>query len=251
MDEAKKNGTTILPVDSEHNAIFQVFEPENKQAVSRIVLTASGGPFRQLSLDELKSVTKEQALAHPNWTMGHKISIDSATMMNKALEIIEAHILFGVDIDKIEALIHPQSVIHSMVEYADGSVLAQMGASDMRTPITNALGYPNRIATSGERLDLKVLADLTFESVDTQRFPFVSMAYDAVRAGAGHCIAMNASNELAVEAFLQDKISFVDIHGIVTKIMEKDHIQSLESLNDIVDYDNVIRKQTESLITSN
>ncbi len=250
MAQASKYGTTILPVDSEHNAIFQIFEQKNRDAIERIILTASGGPFREMPLADMATVTKEQALAHPNWTMGAKISIDSATMMNKALEIIEAHILFDMPVDKIDAIIHPQSVIHSMVEYADGSILAQMGASDMCTPITNVLGWPNRIATPGQKLDIKTLSQLEFESVDDKRFPFVAMAYEAVNKGGAYCLAMNAANEIAVGAFLADKIAFTDIHKIVTKIMEKDHQKALENLNDIMEYDRVTREITESLLSS-
>ena len=169
LEAAREAGTTILPTDSEHNAVFQVFEPQNKKAIERIILTASGGPFRRMSLTQMESVTPDQALAHPNWDMGKKISIDSATMMNKALEVIEAQRLFAVESSQIEVLVHAQSVIHSMVEYTDGSLLAQMGASDMCTPITNALGWPERLTTPGQKLDLTQMSQLDFEAVDHDR----------------------------------------------------------------------------------
>lgn len=250
MQTAKESGATLLPVDSEHNAIFQVFEPENKATIEKIILTASGGPFRKFSLKDMENVTPEQALAHPNWSMGDKISIDSATMMNKALEIIEAKYLFDVAPEKIEVIVHPQSVIHSMVEYQDGSILAQMGASDMCTPITNALGYPKRIKTSGQRLDLTKMHRLDFESLDEERFPTIRLAYESLALGQKACIAMNASNEVAVNAFLNHKIAFLDIYKIVSHIIKNRPAGKTNGLENIISYDNIVRKQTESYIVS-
>ena len=248
LEEVKNSGATILPIDSEHNAIFQVFEKHNRVAIDRIILTASGGPFREMSKTDLMTVTPDQALAHPNWDMGSKISIDSATMMNKALEVIEAQRLFDMDADKIEVLVHPQSIIHSMVEYQDGSVLAQMGAADMCTPITNALGWPERLRTPGQKLDFSMIKRLEFESVDHERFPFVKMAYDALKGGLDSCIVMNASNEVAVEAFLSHKIAFLDIYSVVSDMLNSVASIKLNSLNDVQEYDSFVRQQTESAI---
>jgi 1-deoxy-D-xylulose-5-phosphate reductoisomerase len=215
LDLAKHYGTKILPIDSEHSAIFQCLEQHNKSQISRLILTASGGPFLNWPIDQMKSASIEQALAHPNWRMGSKISIDSATMMNKALEIIEAHYLFDMPADKIDVIIHPQSIIHSMVEYNDGSVLAQLGAPDMRTPIAYALAHPDRMATTGERLNLEKLSALTFEKPDFQKFPALQLAYDCLKAGLSQQIAFNAANEVAVQKFLNGDIQFGDIIRIV------------------------------------
>jgi 1-deoxy-D-xylulose-5-phosphate reductoisomerase len=204
-------GGHLLPVDSEHSAIFQVFDDAQIDAVERLILTASGGPFRQRSLSEMADVTPKQALAHPNWDMGAKISIDSATMMNKGLELIEAHHLFGMPEDRIEIVVHPQSVIHSMVAYVDGSVLAQLGTPDMRTPIAYALGWPRRITTPSRRLDFSRLGALTFEAPDVQRFPALRLAREALRLGGLAPTILNAANEVAVGAFLAGRISFLDI----------------------------------------
>lgn len=251
LEAAAKAGTTILPIDSEHNAVFQVFEPENKEAIERIILTASGGPFRAMSLENMKNITVEQALAHPNWEMGNKISIDSATMMNKALEVIEAQRLFDVESEQIEVLVHPQSIVHSMVEYTDGSVLAQMGAADMCTPITNALGWPERLKTPGQKLDLVSLSRLDFEAVDHKRFPFVGAAYDCLESGLGACIALNAVNEIAVEAFINHKIAFLDIYKLVLEQLDKQESGALNTLKDVLEYDSFVRQQTESVILGN
>lgn len=248
LGAAQQHGTTILPIDSEHNAVFQILENENKSSIERIILTASGGPFRQTPIEALKAVTVEQALAHPTWSMGAKISIDSATMMNKALEVIEAKRLFNIDPQKVEVLVHPQSLVHAMVEYSDGSVLSQMGASDMCTPITNALGWPKRIRTPGKRMDFKTLSQLTFESVDTEKFPFVSMAYDVLEQKQSASLVMNTANEVAVEAFLSHKIAFLDIYRVVSECLQTLEICTLKSLNDILEYDSFVRKHTESLI---
>jgi len=248
ISAAEQSGATLLPIDSEHNAIFQVFEPKNKAAVERLILTASGGPFRDWSLDKIKSATPEQAINHPNWEMGAKISVDSASMMNKALEIIEAHYLFDMPASKIDVLVHPQSLIHSMVEYSDGSILSQMGASDMRTPITNIMGWPERIKTPGARLDLSALTQMTFEPVDHARFPAINMAYEALKSGQGACLAMNAANEVAVSAFLSHKIAFMDMHDITMRTLEKRQKADLNSLNEIITYDKLCRDLAESFI---
>ncbi len=252
LEAAKAAGTTILPIDSEHNAIFQVFEQENKEAVEKIILTASGGPFRASTIEEMALVTPQQALAHPTWDMGAKISIDSATMMNKALEIIEAQRLFNMKPEQIDVLVHPQSLIHSMVQYADGSVLAQMGASDMCTPITNALGWPKRFETPGEKLDINALTSMSFEPVDHVRFPFVQTAYECLHSGLAACITLNAANEIAVEAFLNHKIAFLDIYNLVLDMLDKcqsnDGARALHSLKDILSYDSFVRQQANSCI---
>ncbi len=249
MAAAQKHGATLLPIDSEHNAVFQVFEADNKGSIERIILTASGGPFINTNLADMQNVKPEQALAHPNWDMGAKISIDSATMFNKALEVIEAQRLFDVTPDQIEVLVHPQSVVHSMIEYSDGSVLAQMGASDMCTPITNVLGYPKRLKTPGERLDFAKMNKLEFHAPDLERFPAIQMAYDCLKSGLNACVTMNAANELAVQAFLEHKIAFLDIYNIVKQSLENMEDTSLNSLCDVINYDNLIRQKTESLIS--
>jgi 1-deoxy-D-xylulose-5-phosphate reductoisomerase len=250
LKAAQQHGTRLLPVDSEHNAIFQVFEKDNRDNIEKIILTASGGPFRTMPLEEMEKVTTEQALAHPNWSMGAKISIDSATMMNKALEVIEAHHLFNMPVTQIDVVVHPQSVVHSMVEYSDGSILAQMGASDMCTPITYALGYPKRINSPGKKLDLLQMKRLDFESVDSARFPFVGMAYDAIHQGASACITMNAANEVAVKAFLNHKIAFLDIYKIVYQVLESASHDAITNLEHVIMVDNIARQSAESIIDS-
>jgi len=250
IQTAQKYGATILPIDSEHNAIFQVFEKDNVDAIERIILTASGGPFRTKSLEELKTVTPNQALAHPNWSMGNKISIDSATMMNKALEVIEAHYLFDLPPAQIDVLVHPQSIIHSMVEYHDGSILAQMGAADMCTPITNALGYPKRLKTPGQKLDFKTMNRLDFEPVEHEKFPAIQTAYDCLQSGQGSCVAMNATNEVAVEAFLNHKIAFLDIHSFIQETLENSNTTVLQSLDDVILFDLSVREQVKSSMIS-
>ncbi len=208
MSEAKTYGVDVLPVDSEHNAIFQVLDNNNLDQISRIILTASGGPFRTWSLEEISKATTEKALKHPNWDMGPKITIDSASMMNKGLELIEAFHLFPASIDQLDVLVHPQSVIHSMVEYEDGSVLAQLGSPDMRTPIAYSLAWPNRIFSPSPRLRLEEVQTLTFEAVDDQRFPSISLCRETLRQGHTAPTILNAANEIAVEAFLSKRLSF-------------------------------------------
>ncbi len=219
MDAVEQSGGVLLPVDSEHNAIFQVFEPGHHHAVDRLILTASGGPFRDWSLEDMALATPEQALAHPNWDMGAKISIDSATMMNKGLEFIEANLLFGLPPDQIEIVVHRQSVIHSMVAYRDGSVLAQLGTPDMRVPISYALGWPARIDSPATRLDFANLSPLTFERPDSGRFPSLRLAREALTLGGFAPIVLNAANEVAVAAFLARRIGFLDIARIVEDVM--------------------------------
>ncbi len=250
MQTAAHHQCRLLPLDSEHNAVFQVFENHNRAAIEKIILTASGGPFREAAPEQMRLATPKQALAHPNWSMGRKISIDSATMMNKALEVIEAHHLFAMPPEKIEVVVHPQSVIHSMVAYADGSVLAQMGAADMRTPITYALGFPNRLKTPGQSLDIQSLSDLTFQAVDERRFPAVKLAYDSLNAGQATCIALNAANEVAVEAFLDGRIGFLEIVETTRKMLEQSTGSPSNTLDDILAFDRDIRAMTLTLVNS-
>jgi len=216
---AEGAGATLLPVDSEHNAVFQCFPHEDPSRVRRIILTASGGPFRTLSQEEMARVTPAQAVKHPNWSMGAKISVDSATLMNKGLELIEAHHLFPVGNDKLSVLVHPQSVVHSLVEYVDGSMLAQLGPPDMRTPIAHTLAWPQRMKTPVEPLDLAKIARLDFEEPDLDRFPALSLALQAMKAGGARPGVLNAANEEAVAAFLAGRIGFLDIALIVDKVL--------------------------------
>ncbi|MGH1398341.1 MAG: 1-deoxy-D-xylulose-5-phosphate reductoisomerase [Alphaproteobacteria bacterium] len=248
LAECAKYGTKILPLDSEHNAIFQVFDEEQRSGIDRVILSASGGPFREWSLEDMRKATPEQAIAHPNWSMGRKISVDSASMMNKALEIIEAHYLFNMPPERIDVIVHPQSVVHSFVEYADGSVLAQMGASDMRTPIAHCLAYPARMETPGARLDLKAMARLDFSSVDDARFPAIGLAYAALRGGQGACIALNASNEVAVDAFLAGRIGFMQIVDCVRAALDANDKGDLRDLMAIIAYDRAVRDATDTYI---
>ena len=219
MEEVHAHGATLLPVDSEHSAIYQVFDFQRTDSVARLILTASGGPFRNRDRAFMAAATREQAVAHPTWDMGAKISVDSATMMNKGLEIVEAHFLFGVPEDRIDVLVHPQSVVHSLVEYVDGSVLAQLGTPDMRTPIAYALGWPARIATPAERLDLARAATLTFEAPDSTRFPALRLARAALQSGGAAPTILSAANEVAVQAFLDRRIGFLDIEKIVEETL--------------------------------
>jgi 1-deoxy-D-xylulose-5-phosphate reductoisomerase len=217
---AKAAGGGVIPVDSEHSAIFQVLQPACRDRVSRLILTASGGPFRGWSLDEMRGATVEQAVAHPKWSMGRKISVDSAQMMNKGLEMIEASYLFDMPANRIDVLIHPQSIVHSLVEYADGSTMAQLGPPDMRAPIAYALAWPGRITWPAPRLDLAAIGSLTFEHPDLQRFPAIRLAREALRIGGGAPAAMNAANEVAVAAFLGRRIGFLDIAATVERVLE-------------------------------
>jgi 1-deoxy-D-xylulose-5-phosphate reductoisomerase len=218
---ARAAGGVVIPVDSEHSAIFQVFETDNANEVRRLILTASGGPFRSWSLDQMATATREQAVAHPNWSMGAKISVDSATMMNKGLEMIEASYLFSMGAEKVDVIVHPQSVVHSLVEYADGSTLAQLGPPDMRAPIAFAWAWPRRVSWPAPRLDLASIGQLTFEPPDEIRFPALAIARQALSAGAGAPAAMNAANEVAVRAFLDRRVGFLDIATIVHATLEQ------------------------------
>ena len=235
--EVAQAGAIILPVDSEHNAIYQVFDFDRPESVEKIVLTASGGPFRERPIDTMRSVTPDEAVAHPNWDMGAKISVDSATMMNKGLEMIEAYHLFPVEVAQIEILVHPQSVIHSMVAYVDGSVLAQLGSPDMRTPIAYSLAWPQRMDTPTPRLDLAKLGSLTFEAPDENRFPALRLAREALEAGGAAPIVLNAANEIAVGAFLEHKIRFTDIPAIVEATLDEGNDSPVGSITDVVEID--------------
>jgi 1-deoxy-D-xylulose-5-phosphate reductoisomerase len=250
MEAARKSGAVLLPVDSEHNAVFQVFDHAHPEGIERIILTASGGPFLNRAAHELNDITPEQAVAHPNWSMGAKISVDSATMMNKALEVIEAHYLFAMPSEKIEVLIHPQSVVHSMVEYKDGSVLSQMGAPDMRTPIAHALAWPQRMKTTGQRLDFTKTRRMDFLPLDPARFPAVPLAYECINAGAWACVTMNAANELMVDAFLNRRAGFSSIVDSVRAMVEQGHEKRFASVGDIIEYDRTVRERTESYINN-
>jgi 1-deoxy-D-xylulose-5-phosphate reductoisomerase len=221
LEIARRAGGVVIPVDSEHSAIFQVLQPDCVERVSRLILTASGGPFREWTREAMASATPEQAVAHPNWSMGAKISIDSATMMNKGLEMVEAAYLFSTSPDRIDVLIHPQSVIHSMVEYQDGSTLAQLGPPDMRAPIACAFAWPDRLPWPARRLDLASLGSLTFFEPDLERFPAIGLARAALRAGGGAPAAMNAANECAVAAFLDRRIGFLDIAAAVADTLDR------------------------------
>lgn len=249
----RDHGATLLPIDSEHNAIFQAL-PRNAQGtleylgVNRILLTASGGPFREKAIDTLHSVTPDEACAHPNWSMGRKISVDSATMMNKGLEVIEAGWLFGASPDVIEIVIHPQSVIHSMVSYNDGSVIAQMGNPDMRTPIAYGLGFPERIQAGVLPLDLTKIGRLDFEPLDIKRFPCVEIAYQAMRTGGTAPAIMNAANEIAVAAFLSERISFTSIPSVIQDTLERLKSNAVSDLEDVFEADVRARAIAEDIV---
>jgi 1-deoxy-D-xylulose-5-phosphate reductoisomerase len=248
--EVARSGARLIPVDSEHSAIFQVFDFDHAGSVERIILTASGGPFRGLSLGEMAAVTPEQAVAHPNWDMGAKISVDSATMMNKGLEIIEAHHLFAMPAERIEVLVHPQSVIHSCVAYVDGSVLAQMGSPDMRTPIAYALGWPNRMSAPVRRLDLAALGRLTFEAPDFERFPALWLAWEALKTGGGAPTILNAANEVAVAAFLARRVGFLDIARIVERTLETVRNAPIATLSDVLETDAAARRVADEQVAA-
>lgn len=232
----------LIPVDSEHSAIYQVFDFDRPERVERIILTASGGPFRERTLDTLQDVTPAQAVAHPNWDMGAKISVDSATMMNKGLEFIEAYHLFPVNSEQIEILVHPQSVIHSMVEYVDSSVLAQLGTPDMRTPIAYALAWPDRMETPSPRLKLEDIQTLTFEAPDPERFPAIRLTREALNIGGTAPTVLNAANEIAVELFLTEKLSFLNIAHVVEETMQQIPRSNLGSLDDVYAIDTEARR---------
>jgi 1-deoxy-D-xylulose-5-phosphate reductoisomerase len=241
-------GATLLPVDSEHNAIFQSLAEGNRGAVEKIVLTASGGPFRTATQEEMAQATPEMALRHPIWSMGAKISIDSATMMNKGLELIEAARLFGLDESAIEVLVHPQSVIHGMVYYHDGSVLAQLGSPDMRIPIAHALAWPRRMATTSRRLDLAAVSRLEFDEPDLRRFPALRLAREVLQTGGGCPTILNAANEIAVEAFLHRRVGFLEISRIVERVLSRLGSAKIGSLNEVIALDATARRVANSLM---
>ena len=237
VNEVRKNGAELLPVDSEHSAIYQVLDFDQADKIRRIILTASGGPFREFTVEQMATVTPEQAVAHPNWDMGAKISVDSATMMNKGLELIEAYHLFPVEKSEIDILVHPQSIIHSMVDYVDGSVLAQLGTPDMRTPIAYALAWPNRMEAPAPKLLLEDIRTLTFEPPDAVRFPALRLAREALQAGNSAPTALNAANEVAVERFLNKEIAYLDIAKIVDQTLEGLDNKAISNLDDIAEVD--------------
>ena len=240
-------GATLLPVDSEHNAIFQAMAEGNASAVERIVLTASGGPFRTASIEEMVRATPEAALRHPTWTMGAKISIDSATMFNKGLELIEAARLFNLTEDRIGVLVHPQSVVHGIVHWHDGSMLAQLGSPDMRIPIAHALAWPQRLATSSPRLDLAALGQMQFFEPDPVRFPALRLARDALRAGGGGPTILSAANEVAVDAFLMRRLGFTEIAALVEAVMDRLGSPAADTLDDVMELDGAARRAAESI----
>ena len=247
-EAATRSGATLLPVDSEHNAIFQCLACGRKEDVAKIVLTASGGPFRTASAAAMRKATPAEAVAHPNWSMGAKISVDSATMMNKGLELIEAHYLFGLPADRIDILIHPQSVVHSLVEFVDGSVLAQLGSPDMRIPIAYALAWPERIATPAQRLDLATVARLEFEAPDFSRFPALGLAREALLAGGSAPIVLNAANEAAVARFLASEIGFTDIARIVGQSLAEHDFAAPRSIVEVLEIDRLTRQRVAAAL---
>ena len=253
METARQNGATVLPIDSEHNAIFQVLPRDytgrlNEHGINSIILTASGGPFLNTDLSTFDSITPEQAVKHPNWSMGRKISVDSASMMNKGLELIEAHWLFNCPPEKLEVVIHPQSVIHSMVRYRDGSVLAQLGNPDMRTPIAYCLGLPERIDSGVGELDFGALSALTFQKPDFDRFPCLKLAYQAMNAGGAAPCVLNAANEVAVAAFLDKRIKFTDIAKVVAHCLAQDFSDGRHDIEGLLAQDVQTRRQAEAFI---
>jgi 1-deoxy-D-xylulose-5-phosphate reductoisomerase len=250
MDLVAEAGARLLPADSEHNAIWQVLDTNQRDAVARLVITASGGPFRTMSRDEMRSASPEHALRHPVWNMGAKISIDSATLMNKALEVIEAHFLFQVPSSKIDVLIHPQSVIHSLVEYTDGSVLAQLGTPDMRIPIASTLAWPSRMSTSVERLDLVRIGKLTFENPDPEKFPALRFARVALERGGTAPAALNAANEIAVQAFLDKQIGFLDIERVNEQALDEIPVLPLTDLETVLEIDRQARFLARRIVES-
>ena len=249
ISAARSSGATILPVDSEHNAIFQCLADNRSCDISKLVLTASGGPFRTWSAEKMAAATPEQAVAHPNWSMGAKISVDSATMMNKGLELIEARHLFGLPSDRLEVLVHPQSVIHSMVEYVDGSVIAQLGSPDMRIPIAHALAWPERMPTPAEKLDLARIGNLSFEAPDLERFPALRVARQAMEAGGAAPTVLNAANEEAVAAFLVKRIGFLAIVDTVEEALARTDAAVPRSIAEVIEIDQRTRILARSLMT--
>jgi 1-deoxy-D-xylulose-5-phosphate reductoisomerase len=250
VPEIRKRKLSLLPVDSEHNAIFQSLQGHRQANVHKILLTCSGGPFRRYSRKQLRTVSPQDALRHPNWDMGQKITIDSATLMNKGLEVIEAHWFFGVKFSDIEVAVHPKSVVHSMVEYIDGSIIAQMGVPDMRIPIAYALAYPDRFDLDVPRLNLAQIGSLTFEEPDLKRFPCLAYGYQAGEIGGTMPTVLNAANEVAVDLFLREKISFMDIPRTIKYVMNTHHVQTITSLEDVIHADQWARLEANTFIAS-
>jgi 1-deoxy-D-xylulose-5-phosphate reductoisomerase len=248
MDAVYASGAKLLPVDSEHNAIYQVFDEAQCDHINRLIITASGGPFLNKTWEDMINATPQQAVAHPTWSMGAKISVDSATLMNKALEVIEARYLFDMPSDKIDVIMHPQSLIHSMVEYCDGSILSQMGPSDMRTPIAYCLGWPERIATSGDLLDFKKISQLTFEEPNTVKFKSLSMVRDVLDEGQGASIIFNASNEIANATFLDGNIGLTKIYDVIDFALDKTPRMTVNNVDDVVALDGQARKMASEYI---
>jgi len=244
----ERRGVQLLPVDSEHSAIFQALQGNTRKSLRRILLTASGGPFFRKSIEELADVTPQAALRHPNWSMGKKITIDSATLMNKGLEVIEAHWLFNADTDQIDVHIHPESIVHSMVEYVDGSVIAQLGIPDMKTPIAYALSYPERLPLRLPALDLFQLQHLSFYPPDDRKFPCLRLAYEACRAGSTMPAVLNAANEVAVDAFLDGRIGFLDVPRLIESVMERHSVATATTLHNILEADRWAREESQRMI---
>jgi 1-deoxy-D-xylulose-5-phosphate reductoisomerase len=248
MQAVREGGATLVPVDSEHNAIFQCMGGDQPRGVKRVLLTASGGPFLRSPAHVLRAVTPEQACAHPRWAMGRKISVDSATLMNKGLELIEACLLFGLAPSRVEVVVHPQSIVHSFVEYLDGSMLAQLGNPDMRTPIAHALGWPERLTSGVESLDIIQTARLDFEAPDTTRFPCLRLARSAAEAGGTAPAVLNAANEIAVEAFLERRLSFADIPAVIENVLTRHRSTPIASLDDVLSADEWARHEARSAV---
>ena len=248
MRLAKEKGVSIIPIDSEHSAIFQALSGHSREDVKKIILTASGGPFRNMGIDEMKRVSPEQALRHPNWKMGSKITIDSSTLMNKGLEIIEARHLFGFKGDQIEVIIHPESIIHSMVEYLDGSIIAQMGIPNMKIPISYALSYPRHLKLDLPTLRFEQLKSLTFEIPDYKRFRCLSLAMDALEMGNSMCVVLNGANEIAVESFLNYKIGFLEIPYVIEAVMSEHTVKEINSIDEVIELDRWAKHKANEVI---
>jgi 1-deoxy-D-xylulose-5-phosphate reductoisomerase len=248
MDEAKQNQVQILPVDSEHSAIFQALLGHQKEDVRRLILTASGGPFLNLPLEKLHKVTVKEALKHPHWEMGKKVTIDSASLMNKGLEVIEAHWLFNVPVEKIAVQIHPQSVVHSMVEYIDGSIVAQMGITDMRVPVSYALSFPHRLPLELPPLNLPRMEGLTFLAPDPERFPCLQLAYQSIEVGETMPAILNAANEIAVNAFLEGSLNFTHLPLLLRRVMDEHEVKSVHTIEDILRADQWARERSKAIL---
>lgn len=259
MDTVQKYGAKLLPIDSEHNALFQCL-PKNDQGnithigVNQLILTASGGPFRTKTMSEMNKVTLKEALKHPKWVMGAKVTLDSASLMNKGLELIEAHFLFDMPVEKLDVIVHPQSIVHSLVRYTDGSFLAQLGEPDMRIPIAHALSYahsfPNRIPSGANNMDLSALANLSFEKPNYEKFPCLQLAFDSLKLGGSALVTLNAANEIAVESLMQDRIQFMDVPKIIHQCLMHFGTHSLNTLEDLLEFDNEVRQYTQHILAT-